>query len=108
MGRVGTASRHSCILGRYASDTLKGRPETGKFASGIFFQVTGAGHRGIGPSGVSRSAFGSRLRVPAAAMGRVGTASRHSCIFSGPLELSLCLPCHLVNLSTGQLVYFSS
>jgi len=29
-------------------------------------RVSGAGHRGISPSGVSRSAFGSRLRVPAA------------------------------------------
>jgi len=28
--------------------------------------VTGAGHRGISPSGVGRSAFGSQLRVPAA------------------------------------------
>ena len=59
---------------------LKGRPETGKFASGIFLWVTGDGHRGISPSGVGRSAFGSRLQVPAAIMGRVGTASRHSCI----------------------------
>ncbi len=37
----------------------------------VFFRVTGDGHRGIGFSGASRSAFGSRLRVPAAVMGRV-------------------------------------
>ena len=34
------------------------------------FQVTGDGHRGIGLSGVGRSALGSRLRIPAAVMGR--------------------------------------
>jgi len=28
--------------------------------------VTGVGHRGIGLSGASRSAFGGRLQVPAA------------------------------------------
>jgi hypothetical protein len=50
MGRVGTASRHSCILGRYASDTLKGRPETGKYVAVII--LSGDGHRGIGLSGV--------------------------------------------------------
>ena len=44
-------------------------------------RVTGAGRRGISHSGVSRSAFGSRLRVPAAVIGRVGTASRHRCLF---------------------------
>ena len=60
------------------------------------FQVTGDGHRGIGHSGVGISAIGCRLRDPAAEsrnefptanrlppppdMGRVGTASRHSCI----------------------------
>ena len=31
-----------------------------------YFQVTGDSHQGIGLSGVSCSAFGSRLRVPAA------------------------------------------
>lgn len=42
----------------------------------IFFQVTGDGHRGIGLSGVSRSAFGSRLQVPAAVMGKDGSSNR--------------------------------
>jgi hypothetical protein len=32
----------------------------------VDFWVTGDGHQGIGFSGASRSAFGSRLRVPAA------------------------------------------
>ena len=41
----------------------------------VSFQVTGDGHRGIGLSGVGRSAFGSRLQVPAAVMGRVGAAA---------------------------------
>ena len=31
--------------------------------------MTGGGHQGIGLSGVSRSAFGGRLQVPAAAQG---------------------------------------
>jgi hypothetical protein len=44
----------------------QGRPETGMLAWAIFFQVTGDSHRGIGLSEVSRSAIGSRLRVPAA------------------------------------------
>jgi hypothetical protein len=30
------------------------------------FRVTGDGHRVVGLSGINRSAFGSRLRVPAA------------------------------------------
>ena len=47
---------------------------------GHFFQVTGDSHRGISLSGVGRSAIGSRLQVPAAVIGRDGTASRHSCI----------------------------
>ena len=45
---------------------------------GIYFQVTGDGHRGIGHSGVGISASG--YREPAS--GRVGTASRHSCLYS--------------------------
>ena len=38
------------------------------------YRVTGDGHRGISFSGVSRSAFGSRLQAPAVVMGRVSTA----------------------------------
>ena len=45
--------------------------------------MTGDGHQGIGLSGVSHSGFGSRLRVPAVVMGRVGTACRPSCIEVG-------------------------
>ncbi len=33
---------------------------------GHILRVTGVGHRGISLSGASRSAFGSRLQVPAA------------------------------------------
>jgi hypothetical protein len=42
------------------------RPETGEFAADFFLRVSGDGHQGISPSGVSRSAFSRRLRVPAA------------------------------------------
>ena len=44
--------------------------ESREFASFIILRVTGDGHQGIGLSGISRSAFGSRLRAPAAERGR--------------------------------------
>jgi hypothetical protein len=50
-GRVGTASRHSCINS----------------------QVTGDGHLGIGHSGVGVSAIGYRLQDPAADSRTAGT-----------------------------------
>jgi len=43
----------------------------------VFFRVTGDGHRGIGFSGASRSAFGSRLRVPAAVTRHLKMSNRY-------------------------------
>ena len=45
---------------------------------GTYFQVTGDGHQGIGHPGDGGSADG--YRESASGTGRVGTASRHSCI----------------------------
>ena len=45
---------------------LKGRPETGMFAAVMINRMSGDGHLGLSLSGVSCSAFGSRLRAPAA------------------------------------------
>ena len=44
----------------------KGDRKPDRMLRSFFLKVSGGGHQGISPSGASRSAFGSRLRAPAA------------------------------------------
>jgi hypothetical protein len=88
-------------------------------------RVSDDGHRGLGHSGFSRSAFGRRLQAPAAppqpplptchlvnvsprgsaalTFALLHRSSAPICTFALSLRLSRCLPCPPANLSTCQL-----